>query len=177
MASKFVIRTGTEADIDPIRRVEVAAGRLFAGIGMESIADDEPPTIGELTAHCEDDTLWVAVAEDNTVAGYAMASVVDGQGHLDQVSVVPEQGRRGIGRALVERVITWAVGRGYASVTLTTFRDVEWNGPYYERLGFLTVDDSKLGPELAELRRRETADGLDVAPRVVMRRISCADGI
>ena len=31
---------------------------------------------------------------------------------------------------------TWSAARGLPSVTLGTFRDVGWNGPFYEKLGF-----------------------------------------
>jgi len=31
---------------------------------------------------------------------------------------------------------TWSAARGLPSVTLGTFRDVGWNGPFYEQLGF-----------------------------------------
>jgi len=172
VVGQFVIRAGVESDIDTIRSVEVQAGRLFADIGMQSIASDEPPGFDDLAVGCADDSLWVAVDADQGVVGYAKASVVDGHGHLDQVSVVPEFGRRGIGRALIEHVLKWAASGGYAEVTLTTFRDVAWNGPYYERLGFREIDEESFGlqvrPELAELRRLEIANGLDVEPRVAM---------
>ena len=34
---------------------------------------------------------------------------------------------------------TWSAARGLPSVTLGTFRDVGWNGPFYEKLGFEAV--------------------------------------
>ena len=46
-----------------------------------------------------------------------------------------ERGRttpRGIGAALVEHVCGWAITRA-DTVTLTTFHDVEWNGPLHAR--------------------------------------------
>jgi hypothetical protein len=44
-------------------------------------------------------------------------------------------------------------------------------GPWYRRLGFRPLADAALGPELAAIRRRETARGLDVVPRLAMRRV------
>jgi GNAT superfamily N-acetyltransferase len=149
--------------------IEVAAGRLFAGIGLRSIAEAPPDDLETLRAHQEGGTIWVAIVDDVPV-GYALASVVDGEGHLDQVSVLPELGRRGIGTALVERVEAWARGAGRRALTLTTFRDVEWNGPYYTKLGFAALDEAELGPELAAIRERERANGLDVGPRQAMRK-------
>jgi hypothetical protein len=62
------------------------------------------------------------------------------------------------------------VEHGLTSVTLTTFADVPWNGPYYARLGFEVVPDAEAGPGLLEVRRRERAHGLDAWPRLSMRR-------
>ena len=38
---------------------------------------------------------------------------------------------------------------GRPALTLTTFGDVPWNAPYYQRLGFVIVDPAEQGPELA----------------------------
>jgi hypothetical protein len=72
--------------------------------------------------------------------------------------------------ALIERAATWASARGLRSLTLTTYVDVPWNGPYYERLGFryLTAGEETAG--LRAVRERERALGLEVWPRTSMRR-------
>jgi hypothetical protein len=55
-------------------------------------------------------------------------------------------------------------------MTLTTFRDVAWNGPFYERLGFVAVDTAD-SPGLASHREQELTLRLDdKGPRVAMRR-------
>src|SRR5271165_3964159 len=77
----------------------------------------------------------VLVAGDPPV-GFASVEIVDGLAHLWQLSVRPSHGRRGVGTALVEAVCQWAGSQGYEAVTLTTYRDVPWNGPFYRRLGF-----------------------------------------
>jgi predicted N-acetyltransferase YhbS len=77
--------------------------------------------------------------------------------------------RRGVGTQLVEHVCDWARTQGYPAVTLCTFRDVAWNGPFYSRLGFEVVTEP--GPDVAALREQERGLGLDdVGVRVVMRR-------
>ena len=65
--------------------------------------------------------------------------------------------------------MAWAVEHGYHAMTLTTFRDVAWNGPYYAKLGFQPLAEVDLGPELRVIRDHEQADGLDVRPRQAMR--------
>lgn len=176
----LVVRLATVAEIAAMQRIEVDAGRRFARIGMHEIANDPPPDAAVLAMHIETRTAWVAVVDDpaagpaGRVLGYALASVVDGEAHLDQVSVADDAGGRGIGTALIEQVCTWAgrtdVGVVHHSVTLTTFADVAWNAPMYARLGFEELDD--LGPELAAIRAAEVAHGFDrLGRRLAMRRI------
>lgn len=166
------IRAATDADVERLRAVEVDAGARFRDVGLAAIADDDPPEAPVLLAHVQAGTAWVAEV-DAEVVGYATASVVDAEAHLDQVSVTGAAAGRGVGRALIEQVLSWGRASGFPSVTLTTFRDVAWNGPYYERLGFVAVPEDDLGPELRTVRLAERAAGIDVAPRQAMRR-SCA---
>jgi GNAT superfamily N-acetyltransferase len=110
----------------------------------------------------------VAVGVDGRPVGYVLAEVVDGNAHVEQVSVEPAHQGMGIGRALIEEVRGWARAAGLPALTLTTFRDVPWNGPLYRHLGFGDLDEHEIGPELRAVRDRETAMGLDPAQRVCM---------
>ncbi|MEZ0163408.1 GNAT family N-acetyltransferase [Kineococcus sp. LSe6-4] len=91
--------------------------------------------------------------------GFARIDVVDGSAHLEQLSVRPEHGGRGLGAALLAATLDWAREQGFGQVTLTTFPDVAWNGPFYRRRGF--VPHPGPGPELRGIRDREVAAGLD----------------
>ena len=62
-----------------------------------------------------------------------------GGAHLAQLSVQPDHGRRGLGRALLRAACEWALGHGYDELTLTTYRDVPWNGPFYASEGFVEI--------------------------------------
>jgi GNAT superfamily N-acetyltransferase len=92
--------------------------------------------------------------------------------HLEEVDVRPDHGRRGLGTKLVLQVCRWAASSGYACVTLTTFRDVPWNMPFYARLGFAVVPPVQLSIALRGAVDNETRRGLDPLRRVVMRRQS-----
>ena len=56
----------------------------------------------------------------------------------------PAFGQRGVGMALVQTVCAYAVAEQWAGVTLTTFRDMPWNAPFYERLGFEVMEAASL---------------------------------
>jgi hypothetical protein len=69
---------------------------------------------------------------------------------------------------LIEAARRWTAGQGYEVIRLSTFVNIEWNAPYYTRLGFCILAEDELGPGLLEVRREEAEAGLDVARRVFM---------
>lgn len=170
--SRFAIRGVGRDDFAALQQIEIEAGRVFTEVGMDEVAQHDPFTIDELTEYQTAGHGWVAVAPDGSdrPVAYLVVDIVDGNAHIEQVSVLPQFGSRGIGRALIEHVAGWARGRGMHALTLTTFRDVAWNGPYYERCGFRTLRADEVTPGLAAIRRHEAGLGLDQWPRVCMRR-------
>lgn len=165
-----MIRAARPDDLPALREIETAAGRAFRDIGMAEVADDEPPTIAELAAFQTDGRAWVAVDATDCPIAYLLLSLVDGDAHVDQVSVHPHHARQGVGRALIEVAGAWALRRGLAGLTLTSFAHVPWNAPYYERLGFRALADDQITNGLREIRDAESARGLGKWPRVAMRR-------
>ena len=71
--------------------------------------------------------------------------------------MLSEHPRRGVGSALIEHLAAPARAEPRPALTLTAFRDVPWNAPYYQRLGFVVVEPPDQGPELAALVEREAA--------------------
>jgi GNAT superfamily N-acetyltransferase len=157
-------------DIGELRNIEVEAGRVFATAGMDEIARDEPLPEAELLEYQGDGRAWVAVDEADRPVAYLIAKWVDGAVHVEQVSTHPAHAGQGLGAGLIEHVAGWARERGSPALTLTTFVDVPWNGPYYERLGFRGLPAETLGAGLAAVRAEEAAHGLDRWPRQAMRR-------
>jgi GNAT superfamily N-acetyltransferase len=152
-----VIRPARTDDAERLREVERAAGLQFGDVGMPDIAAAEPMAASELI-------------RVGNVVGYVVVEVVDGCAHIEQLSVVPDHQGRGIGRALVEAVSTWARDQGLPAITLTTFTDVPWNRPLYEHLGFHVLAEAEITGGLRTLRESEAAHGLDPSIRVCMRR-------
>ena len=169
-----MIRQARHDELPELREVERPAGQPFRDLGMDVVADDEPPTVAELATFQADSRAWVYTDEGDRPVAYLLVDVVDGEAHIEQVSVRPEYGRRGIGRRLVDVAREWAVAHGLPALSLTTYADVPWNGPYYARLGFEVVPPSLLPAGLRAIRAAEMAKGLDTWPRVVMRgRLGC----
>lgn len=135
---------------------------------MPEIAADAPPPIDELA---DAPLLLVAVDGGGEPMAYARVELVDGHAHLEQLSVVPAAERRGVGTALLDAVAAWARARGDEQVTLTTFRDVPFNAPFYARRGFELVPDGERGDGLVAVMAAEAEHGLDPTARVAMRRL------
>ena len=152
-----------------IPNIELAAARLLCGEAPESVLR-ETTSDAVLQAAVRQGHLWVALAGNATV-GFALVEIIDGRtAHLEEIDVLPAHGRRGLGTGLVTEVCKWAASAGYDSVTLTTFRDVPWNRPFYERLGFRVVPDDELSAPLRAILEDETRRGLDPSHRVAMER-------
>lgn len=155
------------ADAAVLREIERAAGEPFRTIGLDVVADDEPPPAAVLAAYATAGRAFVDERE-GTQVGYLITEIVDGCAHIEQVSVLPRMRGRRIGERLVEHLAGWARDRRLPALTLTTYRDVPWNGPYWTRLGFRELVE--LGPGLRAIRDAEMTRGLDAWPRLAMRR-------
>lgn len=164
------VRPAREDDLRRLRDIERAAGRAFADLGMHLVADDEPPSLDTLREYADAGRAWVRTDDEDRAVAYLLAEVVDGCAHLEQVSVHPDHARRGLGGELVSALEGWARAHELPAITLTTYVDVPWNGPYYERLGFRFLADAELTPGLRRIRRAEADRGLDRWPRAAMRR-------
>lgn len=138
---------------------------------MSEIAAHPPTELAEFREGLAAGLLWVAEDPEAGVVGFALAARLVGSLHLEEISVLPSHGRRGLGAALVECVADAAVEAGCSRLTLSTFTGVPWNGPFYERLGFRAVAVADLAPELMEVRRAEAELGLPLEERTIMSRV------
>jgi GNAT superfamily N-acetyltransferase len=170
MQTQDVMREATPQDLAALRELERAAGAPFRGLGMDVVADDEPPSVTKLSEFQADGRAWVWTDSDDVPVAYILVDVIDDEAHIEQVSVHPDHARQRLGQRLIDHVEAWARTRGLALLTLTTYRNVPWNAPYYARLGFDELEESAIGPGLQELRGKEADRGLDRWPRVAMRK-------
>jgi ribosomal protein S18 acetylase RimI-like enzyme len=154
------VRPAEPGDLPLIADIENAGGpqfRAYFGVATHPVLL-APATDGRQRARM-DGFLLVA---GRPAVGFVHVLVLDGQAHLEQLSVRPEHQRRGIGRRLVEAAAEEARRRGFDRISLCTYRDVPWNGPYYRTLGFTEVAEADLAPYQRRLRAKERDLGLEV---------------
>ena len=111
--------------------------------------------------------VWVAEDVGRRI-GFASSEVFEDELHLWELAVRLEAQGRGAGRGLLAAVVEQA-RRLELPVTLTTFRDIPWNAPFYARCGFVEMTPAEFSPLLKLVFERQAALGLDVASRCAMR--------
>ncbi len=132
-----LIRPVRSDELALLPTVEAAADTMFEPLGIGPLPG--PGTVEEFAA-----ALVVLVAGDPPV-GLCRIDGITGLGggeavaHLEQLSVHPGHAGRGIGRALLRAGCAWAAAEGYPEITLATYRDIPWNGPFYASEGFVEV--------------------------------------
>lgn len=163
------IRPTTAADIGVLPAVERSAAESFRQIpGLGWLVDGGVMPERRHAELAAAGTSWVAVAAGEPI-GFLAAEVIGGELHIWELAVRQDQQGRGLGRALVQSAVDGAADRGLAAVTLTTFREVPWNQPFYEKIGFSTLSADATGERLAAILRSEVEQGLPGERRCAMR--------
>jgi ADP-ribose pyrophosphatase YjhB (NUDIX family) len=164
----LVIDLARRDDVAALPAIERAASELFEGWAVaENVAQDET-SLEELAFAQRAGLLWVARGAYGEPVGFALVELLAGEPHLEEIDVLPSHGRRGAGRALIDAVKAWVRAAGHRSLTLTTFRDIPWNAPWYAQLGFRVLAAEELSPSRRAVVADEASRGLDPATRVVM---------
>jgi GNAT superfamily N-acetyltransferase len=168
--SDYQIRSAQLDDLVKLTEIERAAANLFCDTPYAFLVDAEPLSIDFITQQFRSGRVWVAVDNDNICMGFAIANNVDGNAYLQEIDVHPNYGRRGIGRALIERVCLWAKSQNYDKIFLSTFLDIEWNAPFYLKSGFQILADDKLTIGCQQIRQKEAEAGLSIDRRGILYR-------
>ena len=163
----YSILPASPAHLAALPRIELAAARLLQGHAPESILG-ETTSLATFVEAARDGRLWVACAGETPVGFALVKMLAAGLPHLEEMDVDPPHGRRGLGTALARTACRWACGSGYAMLTLTTFRAVPWNMPFYARLGFVEIPRHQLCAELTAVVAEEAGRGLASGARAVM---------
>ncbi|WP_369310739.1 GNAT family N-acetyltransferase [Providencia rettgeri] len=163
------IRLATPLDAKYLPAVEVSAGQAFASIEKYKwLADGDGQTEQAHLDFIAEQLEWVAVNDNGEPIGFINAENHHDSLHICEVSVCQQWQGQGLGKKLIKQVLDAALARNMKTVTLTTCRDVPWNAPYYQRLGFEILDDSQLTELLRDILQDEVDAGFQKRDRCAM---------
>jgi len=163
----FTLRPTRIDDVAALPAIERAAGQRFRDVpALAWLADNEVICVEDHLGYAGRGLSWLALADDRPV-GFILAEAHPSSLFIVELSVHLDRQGRGLGRQLIARAAAHARSLGLNSLTLTMFRDVPWNAPFYRRLGFEML--TTLTPELRQKREEETAHGLAYGSRCAMR--------
>lgn len=165
---EWSLRLAREADAEFLPAIERAAAEKFADDpDLQEVDFDDTWEISELRkminqGHC-------LVAESGgSIVGFIITEPHRRELHVWEMDVLPQMQGNSIGSGLIRACKVDARNSGFAALTLTTFRDLAWNGPFYKRLGFVEVTDLEASPRLAGYLEEEAQEGLPHDRRCAM---------
>ena len=169
----FHIRPARPGDAPALARIYWRAGLMFLGTPHAEVVDPSPPAAGPFARLTARGRILVAAAGGDAPAGFvglAPAALADGTPalHVAELDMDPAHQRKGGARALLAAAAARARAEGRGALTLTTYRDLPWNGPMYRRLGFSEIAGPDWPPVCRGERDRMAALGLDVSARIAM---------
>ena len=166
----YNIRHATPRDIPQLVLIELAGNELFAPTNLipEDHMDDHV-SIEWHQAAIEADMSIVVADADDVPAGFILVSHREPDLYLDEIAVHPDHGRKGLGSALLTHLLDLAKMGNFRSVSLSTFRKVPWNAPFYAKHGFKELSSKHWTDWMHEINAVQ-AETLDVSQRCFMRR-------
>ncbi|MEL7331328.1 MAG: GNAT family N-acetyltransferase [Cyanobacteria bacterium J06560_2] len=175
----YRVRLARATEIYALPEIEsVAAQRFSPYLDQLEISDELLRGLTPLTflrrAQIEH-RLWVAVINEGPAdrpVGFIVVKFLPESCFIVEISVHPDHGRKGVGSALIQACCKGAEAKGAAWVTLTTFRQVPWNIPFYQRLGFDCLKAEHWSSEMRAIVQHEDRYGFAMKHRVVMARPS-----
>lgn len=169
----FDIRRAQPTDLDAFISIDEDASALYVAHQIKfELPSDHPFARAERSRwmiSAEQHRAFIALDSDGAPVGFATLDLIDGNPYLDQLAVRMKSMRQGIGGGLLNCAAQWARSEGASSIWLTTYDHIPFNGPYYERHGYVVVPVEGCGPgirhHLDEQRRYVPAPTHRVAMR------------
>lgn len=155
----MILRPARLEDVPHLPDIERSAAGVFRDTAQAWVADDTVTEAEDYPPLIAAGSVWVAEL-DGAPRGFLQAERAGDDLHIQELAVHADWQQRGVGAALVRDAVKQARSAGLAGVTLTTFRSIAWNAPFYARLGFtiLQAPDARLAGVLAQEAARGFTD-------------------
>ncbi len=165
----FVVRRARQNDAAALPAIERSAAELFrTDPTLAWLADTDVASAAQHRQAIDNAYVWVAENTSAQLAGFIRALDFDNQLHIEELSVSLAFQGQGVGRRLVLTAIEHARHEQLRAVTLTTFRDLPWNAPFYQRMGFVEVAPGEHAAHLLDALQKEIEHGFAAERRCAM---------
>jgi GNAT superfamily N-acetyltransferase len=159
-SQSYTLRPAVADELELAVAIDDAAALLFAQAGMPLDMPNEHPFVLAERARwrrcLEAEQLLFACHAGEPIGFFALAHAGD-RAYLEQLSVRPEHGRRGVGALLLSAAYARSRELGETELWLTTYAHLPWNKPYYERQGFEVIPEAQCNAALRALLEEQRA--------------------
>ncbi len=161
------VRRATEIDLSALPAIERSAAAAFEGQDVPAWLLTDSSPADNWRPQLNAGTLWVAEVGGQPV-GYLAASRFEDRLHIDEIDVMRDHQGVGLGRALLATAAEHAREMGLRRLSLTTFRHIAWNAPFYASFGFQEWDPQEAPASIRQMLLYEAARGLTNRCAMVM---------
>jgi GNAT superfamily N-acetyltransferase len=155
------------AELPRLTEIELDAfATLAEALGISDAAQALPHDI--LRKALEAGLLIVAADANGYPVGFLAAEEIQDTLYVTELDVSRDWQRKGVGRRLMSQAVEMTRTRRLSALTLTTDRHVPFNAPFYQSIGFKTVDGDAMPPFLRAKIDDEVSNGMDPERRVAM---------
>ena len=162
-----MIRPAHPDELPLLASIEAAAAQKFRGTPMEFILSFPKKPLHAMRIP-QAVRIWVACNVADVPIGFLEAETIENWLHILEISVLPGEQRKGHARALIDAAREEARRNNLESLSLTTDRELPWNGPAYKRMGFSELPPEQAPAWLQEILVHEFSLGFDPARRIAM---------
>lgn len=166
----IIIREAQSSDVEHLPNIERSAAQLFKqDSDLAWVADDSVLSAELHQSYIQAQNSWVAEYGDQLI-GFINGVEYNNTFHICEFSVVQEWQQQGIGRALLTKLEEVMRDRKLSTISVTTFKDVPWNAPFYEQNGFIELKENDLSLFLMDILEEEIDAGFDPDTRCAMQK-------
>jgi len=163
----YSIRKAVPGDVKFLPQIEKEASSLFIDYGLEAGVFADVTGLDELFRAQKEGLLWIAET-NNKIIGFAFVEALNSGFVLSEIDVLPLFGKKGVGSQLLKEVLKHVKRSGHKKLFLTTFKEIPWNYPFYQKWGFNLLNPGEYPADITDIVEREHLMGLDRNRRVVM---------
>jgi len=165
---EFDLRVSQHSDLESLQRLSARALHRYKSIPSLAHVAENPPLGADRFEACR--VVVAANRRSGDIIGFTAMRLLDDFLYLDNISVEPGASGKGVGKSLLASVEAYAQVCQLHAISLTTFREPRWNGPWFRQHGFHPMLAERIGDGLRGVMDRQ-AQSFNPATRETLWRL------